>query len=620
MADANLSSVPRLAVYGIITTLLNAGIVASAFMKHEYYYTACIRLSQSGTAMMILANMGLLLTILLGRLLFRIFFGQLRAIEVERLYEQGWFAVTETCLALAILRDEFDAATLALFVFLLFCKVFHWMFEDRVNFMEQQTQLTALFLVRTVSLSSILATVDFLMVLCAVENTKRYGPTMLIVFGFEFALLLVRFMATWAKLLLNAIDILRGGEWEDKQSYMFYIEFVDDLAKLVVYVCFFFVLMRFYGPPIHILRDLYITARSLVIRCGDWIRYRKAMHNMHMRYSTVSQEELNAMNDITCIICREEMTGPSQELADTWNHARQMGRAYNIPGNTPKQLPCSHVFHFNCLRSWLERQQTCPTCRHSVLEEYPTGGAGENVVQAENLPTDNQQPPLEPIVSLDTGAIEGESNTIDASSTNLIAAEIPSSVLYSEFPPNIRDQIAGTRSQRQQPFSEYNTEGSSGDSFASPNQLQTPSEKQQAAKADKQHLQQTNAKDSVDTTIPSADNILIPIFPSSSAFVGNPYIPSVQEFPAPDLATLSDEQISRLESDSRAAVEERVRILSALQVQLSHMIVALTQVQSTFSEKNIASSKNNQCSNAEATASDSSTILSSLSKGKAPDI
>ena len=34
-----------------------------------------------------------------------------------------------------------------------------------------------------------------------------------------------------------------------------------------------------------------------------------------------------------------------------------------------KKLPCSHSFHLHCLRSWLERQQACPTCRASVLPE-----------------------------------------------------------------------------------------------------------------------------------------------------------------------------------------------------------------------------------------------------------
>lgn len=32
-----------------------------------------------------------------------------------------------------------------------------------------------------------------------------------------------------------------------------------------------------------------------------------------------------------------------------------------------KKLPCDHIFHKSCLRSWFQRQQTCPTCRTSIL-------------------------------------------------------------------------------------------------------------------------------------------------------------------------------------------------------------------------------------------------------------
>ncbi|KAJ2322557.1 E3 ubiquitin-protein ligase hrd1, partial [Coemansia sp. RSA 2681] len=390
MAANSRRTVPRLAVYGMATTILTVGVVASAFTLHDYFYTGCVLLSQSGAAMMILANMGLLLTILLGKLLVRIFFGQLRAIEVERLYEQGWLAVTETCLALAILRDEFDAATLTLFVFLLFCKLFHWMLDDRVAFMEQQMHLTALFLVRITVLSVLLFSVDCLMLSYAVGNTARYGATMMIVFGFEYALLLARFLATAAKFVLNSIDLARGGEWEDKQPLMFYVELVYDLARLVVYLFFFAAVMAYYGPPIHILRDLYITARSFYNRCRDWIRYRKAMQNMHLRYPTVSQDDLDAMSDTTCIICRDEMTGPSQEQADIWNNERRAGLAQSISGDTPKRLPCSHVFHFNCLRSWLERQQSCPTCRHSVLDDSAAAADGSH----DPPPARNVPPPV----------------------------------------------------------------------------------------------------------------------------------------------------------------------------------------------------------------------------------
>ena len=33
-----------------------------------------------------------------------------------------------------------------------------------------------------------------------------------------------------------------------------------------------------------------------------------------------------------------------------------------------KKLPCNHIFHISCLRSWFQRQQTCPTCRLDVLQ------------------------------------------------------------------------------------------------------------------------------------------------------------------------------------------------------------------------------------------------------------
>ena len=36
---------------------------------------------------------------------------------------------------------------------------------------------------------------------------------------------------------------------------------------------------------------------------------------------------------------------------------------------TGKKLPCGHILHMHCLRSWLERQQVCPICTSPVLQE-----------------------------------------------------------------------------------------------------------------------------------------------------------------------------------------------------------------------------------------------------------
>lgn len=51
----------------------------------------------------------------------------------QRLQERGWFAITETLLALTIFKDEFDTKFILLFGSLLFLKVFHWLASDRIE-------------------------------------------------------------------------------------------------------------------------------------------------------------------------------------------------------------------------------------------------------------------------------------------------------------------------------------------------------------------------------------------------------------------------------------------------------------------------------------------------------
>nr|GMD56567.1 ERAD-associated E3 ubiquitin-protein ligase HRD1B-like [Ipomoea batatas] len=114
-------------------------------------------------------------------------------------------------------------------------------------------------------------------------------------------------------------------------------------------LCFNFELFSNYGVPLHLIRELYETFRNFKIRIADYIRYRKITSNMNDRFPDATPEELNA-SDATCIICREEMT-------------------------TAKKLICGHLFHVHCLRSWLERQHTCPTCRAQVVP--PENGASQ---------------------------------------------------------------------------------------------------------------------------------------------------------------------------------------------------------------------------------------------------
>ena len=120
----------------------------------------------------------------------------------------------------------------------------------------------------------------------------------------------------------------------------------------------------FYGMPIHIIRDVALVIRSFYRRVTDFIRYRHATRDMNERYPDASEQDI-ASQDV-CIICREGMrawpTNPDDRPDNANENDGTLGERLR-----PKKLHCGHILHFACLRSWLERQQNCPTCRQPVL-------------------------------------------------------------------------------------------------------------------------------------------------------------------------------------------------------------------------------------------------------------
>ncbi|KAJ3152428.1 E3 ubiquitin-protein ligase synoviolin [Geranomyces michiganensis] len=306
----------RFVLYGCASVALTAAVMANAWLQRAQFFTACIHITRSSASLMVLLNMGLYLTVVIGKALQRLFFGQLRAMEVEHLYERSWFAVTETCLAMTIFRDQFDVRFIVLFALLLLVKIFHWIIQDRVDFMEQSANPSVGWHVRMQSVMGIMCVVDLAMVLYSVQYTTTKGASMMIIFGFEYTILLSLVLSTFVKYLLHSYDLRRDRPWEEKSMYIFYVDLMHDFEKLVTYFCFFGIVVYYYSLPLHILRDLYMTLRSFCVRCRDLVQYRRATANMNERYPDATPEEL-AATDRVCIICREEMeSGGGRAAAD----------------------------------------------------------------------------------------------------------------------------------------------------------------------------------------------------------------------------------------------------------------------------------------------------------------
>lgn len=131
------------------------------------------------------------------------------------------------------------------------------------------------------------------------------------------------------------------------------------------------------------------------------------------RYPNVTPEQLRTYADTICIICREEMNADNQV----------------------KKLPCDHIFHKNCLRSWFQRQQTCPTCRTSILRYTPppatqaaqqqqqAAAAGGGAVPAAPQAAAAQAPPAAAVGQVPPTPVANDTNLTRIPSFNAIPSQ-----------------------------------------------------------------------------------------------------------------------------------------------------------------------------------------------------
>ncbi|XP_038136982.1 E3 ubiquitin-protein ligase AMFR-like [Cyprinodon tularosa] len=158
-------------------------------------------------------------------------------------------------------------------------------------------------------------------------------------------------------------DLNHPGTWESKGTYVYYTDFIMELAMLFLDLVHHIHMLLF--------GNIWLSMASLVIfmqlrylfhevqrRIRRHKNYLRVINNMEARFAVATAEEL-AANDDDCAICWDAML-------------------------TARKLPCGHLFHNSCLRSWLEQDTSCPTCRTS-LNISGDGAPGRNPQQGAGL-------------------------------------------------------------------------------------------------------------------------------------------------------------------------------------------------------------------------------------------
>ncbi|CAI2726312.1 unnamed protein product [Schistosoma spindalis] len=425
----------RYAILASASLIVSSIVVTNTYYRKKQFYPTVVYLTNNQPSLSILLFQCVVILFLVVKALTYAFFGRLQRAEVDNLVSQSWYAFFDMCLVFAFFQNELGVEFLFLFAILLFVRAFHWLIEERVDYMERSPVISVLFHLRTMMLITLLTLVDVYFIKTAYWKPATHGISVHLALGIEYFILILSLLSTTVRYILHSIDSMREHSWNKKATYLLYVDILIGFIRLAVYVEFTFIMWSLHPFPLFIARPIYLSIRSLKKAIRDMLMSRRAIRYMNTVFRDATPDDLASSSDTVCIICREEMN-------------LQTDNTPSVGTSALKRLPCSHIFHFGCLRSWFQRQQTCPTCRMDVIREARVQER-QRQQPHRSATTNNAQP--------DSSTTSGPSNSTTTSSVaannqNLSVPWMPPANAFPFYPPFIPPTNNSTTTQAQTVF------------------------------------------------------------------------------------------------------------------------------------------------------------------------
>ncbi|XP_055268702.1 E3 ubiquitin-protein ligase AMFR [Moschus berezovskii] len=332
----------------------------------------------------VLVNTACCILMLVAKLIQCIVFGPLRVSERQHLKDKFWnFIFYKFIFIFGVLNVQTVEEVVMWclwFAGLVFLHLMVQLCKDRFEYLSFSPTTPMSSHGRVLSLlTAMLLSCCGLAVVCCVTG-YTHGMHTLAFMAAESLLVTVRTAHVILRYVIHLWDLNHEGTWEGKGTYVYYTDFVMELTLLSLDLMHHIHMLLF--------GNIWLSMASLVIfmqlrylfhevqrRIRRHKNYLRVVGNMEARFAVATPEEL-AVNNDDCAICWDSM-------------------------QAARKLPCGHLFHNSCLRSWLEQDTSCPTCRMSlniadnnrVREDHPGENLDENLVPvaaAEGRPRLNQ--------------------------------------------------------------------------------------------------------------------------------------------------------------------------------------------------------------------------------------
>ena len=333
--------------YTLVSFLALLLLLWYAFRTHSsQFYPSVLFVTTSKLSFVVIGNAVAASSVdLFGRTA-RFWLGGLRDLELETVFERMRWGLTETCLALTMFRQEITIKGTAMFLTLVLGKGLHWAVDMRGKHLGQTEELLTIAEgadgtrrvrarashVKFFVLAYALYLGDLVAVWYCATECAEHGPSVHILFGFEAAVLSVSASTTLGLYCLHALDSTmqtlmalwaddgastnrnRGaaaGEaaegaadkdsssepstierlaavWKElRGTYTLTLDLLSQAAKFLCYLLFFAIVFTYYGMPINIFRELYISYQELRRKISAFMSYWRLFRDLDTKFETV---------------------------------------------------------------------------------------------------------------------------------------------------------------------------------------------------------------------------------------------------------------------------------------------------------------------------------------------
>eukprot|EP00930_Biecheleria_cincta_P021555 TRINITY_DN15948_c0_g1_i2.p1 TRINITY_DN15948_c0_g1~~TRINITY_DN15948_c0_g1_i2.p1 ORF type:complete len:532 (+),score=95.13 TRINITY_DN15948_c0_g1_i2:104-1699(+) len=340
--------------YVVLSTLVVFGVMSHAYVVHEQFYPAVVYLSTDKMCLAVIYNFAFAVFLLFGKIILRVFIGTLRDVEVEQLVDSGRGFLADTILFLVFYAptiDNREVGTVFLIQYIccvIFMKVFHLTTTIRVSHMFEVGVPRLIVNIKLLALMTLLLGCDMIALKYFYSVSSR-ASTFFTWILFEALTMSSLILVSLCKYSVHMVDLRLENGWPAKPVCLFYVDLIHDVVSMTLFLIFMltFFVQNPSRLPIYMMADVIQVARKLAQRLRSFRRYRRISLNMDLRFPDATDEEIEENEN--CVICRDSL----------------------FDGSKPKKLTCGHIFHIDCLKSWLVMQQVCPTCRAEIPADGP---------------------------------------------------------------------------------------------------------------------------------------------------------------------------------------------------------------------------------------------------------